>query len=36
MNQTIKAAAVGYSCIDMYEKLNKFYPTGNNSVIISI
>ena len=29
MNQTIKAAAVGYSCIDMYEKLNKFYPTGN-------
>ena len=29
MNQKIKAAAVGYSCIDMYEKLNKFYPTGN-------
>lgn len=27
--QNIKAAAVGYSCIDVYEKLNKFYPTGN-------
>lgn len=25
----VKVAAVGFSCADVYEKLNKFYPTGN-------
>lgn len=25
----IKAIGVGFSCVDVYEKLNKFYPTGN-------
>lgn len=25
----IKAIAVGFSCVDIYEKLNKCYPTGN-------
>ncbi|WMJ89489.1 fructoselysine 6-kinase [Anaerocolumna sp. MB42-C2] len=27
--QNIKAIGVGFSCVDVYEKLNKFYPTGN-------
>jgi len=24
-----KAIAVGFSCVDVYEELNRFYPTGN-------
>lgn len=24
-----KAVAVGFSCVDVYEELNRFYPTGN-------
>ena len=27
MNKTV--AAVGFCCADVYEKLDKFYPTGN-------
>ena len=27
MEKTV--AAVGFCCADVYEKLNKFYPTGN-------
>lgn len=29
MNNEIKAIGVGFSCVDVYEKLDKFYPTGN-------
>lgn len=25
----IKVIGVGFSCVDVYEKLNKYYPTGN-------
>jgi len=25
----LRVVAAGYSCIDLYDKLNKFYPTGN-------
>lgn len=25
----LRAVAVGFSCVDIYEKLDKFYPTGN-------
>lgn len=28
-NKQRKAVAVGFSCVDIYEKLNKCYPTGN-------
>ena len=24
-----RAVAVGFSCVDVYENLNKWYPTGN-------
>jgi fructoselysine 6-kinase len=29
LSTNIKVAGVGFSCVDVYEKLNKFYPTGN-------
>ncbi len=29
MNDKIRAIGVGFSCADVYEKLGKFYPTGN-------
>lgn len=28
-NEEVRVAAAGYSCVDYYEKLNRFYPTGN-------
>ena len=28
-NSGLRVVAAGYSCIDLYEKLNKYYPTGN-------
>lgn len=29
MNKEVKAIGVGFSCVDVYEKLDKCYPTGN-------
>ncbi len=29
MNEELRVVAAGYSCIDLYDKLDKFYPTGN-------
>lgn len=29
MQKEIRAVAVGFSCVDVYEKLGKCYPTGN-------
>lgn len=28
-NEKLRAIGVGFSCVDVYEKLDKYYPTGN-------
>ena len=27
----VRAVAAGFSCMDVYEKLNRCYPTGNGA-----
>lgn len=29
MEKDVKVIGVGFTCVDVYEKLNKYYPTGN-------
>ncbi len=31
MNRELKAIGAGFSCADVYEKLNQFYPAGNGA-----